>query len=112
MNLSKGDVIIIRNKNQSYTSKTRPAIVYQNGLCGNQLHSVTVILLSSSIVNNAEPFRVNILPCDQNGLTTLSQAMADKITTILKSDIGEKVGTVDVATILKIDDALRLWLEI
>lgn len=110
MELSKGDVVIIRSKNQSYTNKTRPAIVYQDTLFGFSVSSVTVVLLSSSIINNTEPFRITILPNKNNGLSNISQAMTDKITTILKTDIGEKIGYLDELSILKIDEALRLWL--
>lgn len=89
--MEKGDVVIIRNKSQTYATKTRPAVIYQDGLFGAKVNGLTVVLLTSSIVNNAEPFRVNILPDKYNGLNVLSQAMADKITTILKSEVGEKL---------------------
>ncbi len=108
--MEKGDIVIIRNKNQTYTTKTRPAIIYQDGLFGASVNSLTVILLTSSVIANAEPFRVNILPDKQNGLTELSQAMADKIKTILKSDVGEKIGKLDDLSIQKVDEALKLWL--
>lgn len=110
--MEKGDIVIIRNKNQTYATKTRPAIIYQDGLFSVNVNSLTVVLLTSSIVNNAEPFRVNILPDDMNGLSVLSQAMADKITTISKNDIGEIIGKLDDLSIQKIDDALKLWLNL
>ncbi len=110
--MEKGDIITIRNKNQTYTNKTRPAIIYQDGLFGENVNSLTVVLLTSSIVNNAEPFRVNILPDDINGLSVLSQAMAYKITTISKNDVGEKIGKLDDLSIQKVDEALKLWLDL
>lgn len=110
--MEKGDIVIIRNKNQTYTTKTRPAIVYQDGLFGANVNSLTVILLTSNIVKNAEPFRVNILPNNLNGLTILSQAIADKITTILKSDVGEKIGRLDYLSLQRVDESLKLWLNL
>ncbi|AUR51922.1 type II toxin-antitoxin system PemK/MazF family toxin [Aquella oligotrophica] len=62
------------------------------------------------MISNAEPFRINILPDKSNGLTVISQAMADKITTILKSDVGEKIGRLDELSIQKVDEAIKLWL--
>jgi mRNA interferase MazF len=110
--MEKGDIVIIRNKNQTFTSKTRSAIIYQNGLLGANVNSLAIVLLTSSIVSNAEPFRINILPDKQNGLTVLSQAMPDKITTILKSDVGEVIGKLDYLSIQKIDEAVKLWLSL
>ena len=108
---NKGDVIIIRSKNQTFATKTRPAIVYQNGLFGNKIESITVILLSSTLID-AEPFRITILPNQDNGLENISQAMVDKITTIHKSEVGTKVGVLDILHLQKIDEALKLWLNI
>lgn len=38
--------------------------------------------------------------------------MADKITTIHKSEVGEKIGRLDILHLQKIDDALKIWLNI
>lgn len=56
MDIEKGEVIIIRSKNQAYTTKPRPAIAYQNGLFGNHVESLTIIPISSTLID-AEPFR-------------------------------------------------------
>jgi hypothetical protein len=39
LDLEKGEIVIIKSKNQAYTSKPRPAIAYQNGLFGNRVES-------------------------------------------------------------------------
>jgi mRNA interferase MazF len=111
LNLEKGEIIIIRSKNQEYASKPRPAIAYQNGLFGNKVESLTIIPISSTLID-AEPFRINILPNKTNGLTNISQAMIDKITTIHKSNIGKKIGALNVLQIQKIDEAVLLWLQL
>lgn len=108
---SKGDIITIRSKNQSFTTKPRSAIVYQNGVFGWQVEGVTIILLSSTLID-AEPFRITILPNPDNGLKHISQAMTDKITTMHKSDIVGISGKLDVLYLQKIDEALKLWLNI
>lgn len=38
--------------------------------------------------------------------------MADKVTTILKSHVGEKIGRLDDLSIQKVDEALKLWLNL
>lgn len=111
LNLEKGEIIVIRSKNQEYASKPRPAIAYQNSLFGNKVESLTIIPISSVLID-AEPFRINILPNKANGLTKISQAMIDKITTINKSNIGKKIGILNVLQIQKIDEAVELWLEL
>lgn len=109
--LQKGDVITIRSKNQTFASKARPAIVYQNEMFGCKVESITVILISSTLID-AEPFRITLLPNQENGLKQISQAMADKITTIHRSDVGNKIGQLDILNVQKIDEALKLWLNI
>lgn len=111
MDLEKGEIVIVRSKNQAYASKPRPAIAYQNGLLGNKVESLTIIPISGTLVD-AEPFRVNILPNKENGLTKLSQAMVDKITTIHKSAIGDKIGMLNILQIQRIDDAVQIWLQL
>jgi mRNA interferase MazF len=111
LDLEKGEVVIIRSKNQAYASKPRPAIAYQNGLFGNIVESLTIIPISGTLVD-AEPFRINIMPNRENGLTKLSQAMVDKITTIHKSAIGEKIGALNILQMQRIDEAVQIWLQL
>ncbi len=111
MNLEKGDIITIKSKQQTYTTKPRPAIAYQNGLFGNQVESLTIIPISSILID-AEPFRVTLLPSKLNGLVKLSQAMVDKITTINKNDRGTKIGSLNLLQLQKIDEALQIWLDL
>ena len=111
MKLEKGDIIVIQNKNQTYTSKPRPAIVYQNSLFGKKVESVTIVPISSTLLD-AEPFRITLLPNIKNGLIKPSQAMTDKLTTIHKSDIDKKIGIISNLQLQKIDDAIKIWLGI
>jgi mRNA-degrading endonuclease toxin of MazEF toxin-antitoxin module len=51
MKLEKGDIIVIQNKSQAYTSKPRPAIVYQNSLFGKKVESATIVPVSSVLLD-------------------------------------------------------------
>jgi mRNA interferase MazF len=109
--LKKGDIVTIRSKQQSHTLKSRPAIVYQNELFNGIVESITIVPLSSTIID-AELFRISIIPNKTNNLSKLSQVMTDKITTVAKTDIGEKIGNIDVSQIHKVDEAIKMWLDI
>ena len=108
--LKKGDIITIKSK-ESYTSKPRPAIVYQNELFNSVVESITIIPLSGTIID-AELFRISIIPNSENNLKKLSQALVDKITTIPAKNVGDIVGYIDIFQLQKIDDAVKIWLDI
>jgi mRNA-degrading endonuclease toxin of MazEF toxin-antitoxin module len=38
--------------------------------------------------------------------------MIDKITTIYKSDIDKKIGIISTLQLQKVDDAIKIWLDI
>ncbi|MCC2625806.1 MAG: hypothetical protein K0R14_1679 [Burkholderiales bacterium] len=52
------------------------------------------------------------MPNKENGLAKLSQAMVDKITTVHKSAIGEKIGALNILQIQQIDEAVQIWLQL
>jgi hypothetical protein len=60
------------------TGKPRPALVVQAGETLPCRESVTICLLTSGVVE-APLFRVRIEPSAANGLSQVSEAMADKI---------------------------------
>lgn len=88
--------------------RPRPALIIQDDAF--DLHpSVTVLPLTSDL-HDAPLFRVAVDPGKSMGLKKRSQVMVDKTITVPREKLGEKIGSVDKATLVAISDALRVFL--
>lgn len=85
--------------------KPRPALVLQSDLLAD-LDSVVILPISSDIRDAA--FRVVIEPNPTNGLTRLSQVMADKPSTLPRSKLSKPFGRLDVQRMAAVERALLL----
>ena len=88
--------------------KPRPALIIQDDAF-DEHPSVTVLPLTSEL-HDAPLFRITIDPGKSTGLRKRSQAMVDKTITVPREKLGEKIGSVDRATLAAICDALRVFL--
>ena len=75
-----------------YAGKRRPVIILQHK-CFSDFNSVILCLVTSSNAN--APYRVHILPSQENGLKRESWVMTEKIITIPKTNLGKKIGTLE-----------------
>lgn len=91
--------------------KPRPAVVVQADLFNEEHASLTVLPLTSHIVD-APLFRITIDPSAQNGLRRVSQVMVDKIVTAGRARVGDRLGTISEQTMVRITRALAVWLGI
>jgi len=85
--------------------KPRPVLVIQSDLL-NALDSVVVCPLTSEL-RDAE-FRITVEPNPANGLQKLSQVMADKMLTLPKSKLGQRLGRLDAGKMLAVQRALLI----
>ncbi|WP_091600177.1 type II toxin-antitoxin system PemK/MazF family toxin [Mesorhizobium muleiense] len=60
--------------------------------------------------SDAPLFRLFVEPNERNGLLTVCRLMVDKITTIPKSKIGANIGRLDDADILRLNQAVIIFL--
>jgi mRNA interferase MazF len=72
---------------------------------------VTLCLLTSEL-RDAPLFRVPVERTEENGLQIRSQVMVDKVLTVSKEKIKDRIGIMDPGTLIEIDRALALWLGI
>ena len=83
-----------------YTGKPRPAVILQDDAFESTA-SITLCPFTTHLVD--APFiRLAVDPTRQNGLTTISHVMVDKITTVAKSKLQRRIGK------LAEDDMTRL----
>jgi len=108
--MKRGDIVMVAARG-AYAGKPRPAVIAQSDLFNATHASVTVCLMSSEL-KVAPLFRITVEPSPTNGLRKRSQVMVDKVFSAPRGSIGGRIGELDASTMSRIDDALRLWLQI
>lgn len=91
-----------------YAGKPRPVVIIQDDVF-DATGSVTVCLLTTD-PTEAPLFRLSIEPKDRNGLKSASRIMVDKVTTVAKTKLGERLGRIDDEDIVRLNQALMVFL--
>ena len=105
--LRRGDLVLVAL--QGDYGKPRPALVIQSDLF-NATHPGVAIVPVTSELRDAPIFRIDLEPSAENGLRKRSQAMLDKPFTVAREKIGERIGRLDAATLLRVNRSLMVWL--
>lgn len=93
-----------------YASKPRPVVIVQDDLFAD-LDSVTVCPLTTTVVD-APLLRLPIEPADASGVDVESFAMIDKITTVRKTNVGERVGHLSDQQLIELERRLLVFMGI
>jgi mRNA interferase MazF len=107
--LKRGDLVVVALPGDY--GKPRPALIVQADLFNETHASVTVVPVTSTLVN-APLFRLTVEPSPGNGLRSLSQLMVDKVTTIPRARITQIIGRLEDDLVLRVSRALALWVGI
>lgn len=91
-----------------YAGKPRPAVIVQDDRF-DATASVTVCVFTTD-ETVAPLFRLPIAPSAGNGLHTVSRLMVDKVTTVSKKRLGERIGRLEGAEIVKLNRAILVFL--
>ena len=91
-----------------YASKPRPAIIIQDDLFSGT-ESIVVIPLTTTVVE-APIARVAVGADATTGLDKRSSAMIDKITTVRRSNLGERLGRVPSGLLADIERSIMVFL--
>ncbi|HIP18366.1 MAG TPA: type II toxin-antitoxin system PemK/MazF family toxin [Sulfurovum sp.] len=103
MDYKRGDIVIVNfnpQRKPEEVAKVRPAIVISDSQLNQVLDLITVVALSTNLIDGAEPLRVRI-PQREN-LEKESDAMIEQLRTVSKKRVGEKVGSLTNAEMEKI----------
>lgn len=92
-----------------YAGKPRPAVIIQDDRFDTD--SVSVCPFTTDPID-APLFRLSIEPRESNGLTAESRLMVDKITTVRRSKLGDQIGMLDDADVVRLNRALVVFLGI
>jgi mRNA interferase MazF len=109
LSVQRGDIVLVVASGDY--GKPRPAVIVQSDLFNDTHASLTVCPVTSTLVE-APLFRVPIQPSRANGLMRQSQIMADKVQTLRRDRIRERIGALGPVQMQVVDAALRLWLRL
>lgn len=104
--MKRGDLVAVAI--QGDYGKPRPALVVQSDLFNETHASITVVPVTSTIVDTPL-FRVTVEPSRENGLRTISQIMVDKVTTVRRQRLGQTIGRLEEDAMVRVSRALALW---
>lgn len=93
---------------KTYAGKPRPAVIVQDDAFSGT-DSVTVCAFTTD-PTEAPLFRLLVAPNERNGLRAPCRLMADKITTVAKSKLGERIGRLDVEDLVHLNQAMMVFL--
>lgn len=91
-----------------YAGKPRPAVIVQDDRF-DATASVTICAFTTD-ATEAPLFRLAIEPDGQNGLRLLSRLMVDKITTVPKSRLGERMGSLPAPELVRLNRTITVFL--
>jgi mRNA interferase MazF len=105
--MQRGELFTVAGGGE-YARKPRPAVIVQNDGF-DATNSIVVCPLTTS-PSEAALFRLRIEPSDANGLKSQSRIMVDKVAAVPRAKLGVRIGRLDDADILRLNQALLVFL--
>lgn len=105
--MKRGEIWTIAG-GKDHAGKPRPAVIIQD----DSFDATNSITLCAFTTDDSEAplLRLPVTPTEQNGLRAPCRLMIDKITTTPKSKLGARIGQLDEATILRLNQAMLVFL--
>lgn len=105
--MKRGDIWTLSG-GKDYAGKPRPAVIVQDDAF-DATDSITICAFTTD-PTEAPLFRLAVEPNERNGLRSISRLMVDKITTVPKSKIGERIGRLDNEDVVRLNQAVMVFL--
>ncbi|MBL8905338.1 MAG: type II toxin-antitoxin system PemK/MazF family toxin [Rhizobiales bacterium] len=93
---------------KDYAGKPRPVVIVQDDSF-DATDSITICAFTTD-ETDAPLFRLLVEPSEGNGLRSPCRLMVDKVTTVPKSKIGSQVGRLDDEDVLRLNQAVIVFL--
>jgi mRNA interferase MazF len=108
----RGDVYLVEfdPTRGSEIRKTRPAVVIQNDVSNQYSPIIIVAAISSHFGDPPYPREALVGPGGKTGLSQLSAVILNQIRSIDRQRLLKRIGRIDAATMLRVDDALKISL--
>lgn len=91
-----------------YAGKPRPAVIIQGDRFDGTA-SVTICVFTTD-ETEAPLFRLAVTPSERNGLRSASRMMVDKLTTISKEKLGNRIGRLEDEDMVRLNRAIMVFL--
>ena len=105
--MKRGDIWTVSG-GKNYAGKPRPVVIVQDDSF-DATDSITVCAFTTD-ETEAPLFRLPVEPNERNGLRATCRLMVDKITTVPKAKIGARVGRLDEEDVLRLNQAMLVFL--
>jgi mRNA interferase MazF len=105
--MRRGEIWTVAGGND-YAGKPRPVAVVQDDSF-DATDSITICAFTTD-ETEAPLFRLPVEPNERNGLHAACRLMVDKITTVPKSKVGGRIGRLDDEDILRLNQAILVFL--
>ena len=105
--MRRGDIWTVAG-GKDCAGKPRPVVIVQDDSF-DATDSITVCPFTTD-KTEAPLFRLPMEPNDRNGLRATCHLMVDKITTVPKTKVGSRVGSLDDEDILRLNQAVLVFL--
>lgn len=105
--LKRGEIWTVAG-GKDYAGKARPVVIVQDDSF-DATDSITICAFTTDDTE-APLFRLAVEPNLRNGLRAACRLMVDKITTVPKSKVGAQIGRLDEADILRLNQAVLVFL--
>ncbi len=105
--MRRGDIWTVAG-GQDYAGKPRPVVILQDDRF-DATASITVCAFTTDPAS-APLFRLVVEPSRSNGLRARSRLMVDKITTVPKTKLGERIGSLDDEDVVRLNRAVLVFL--
>jgi mRNA interferase MazF len=105
--MKRGDIWTVAG-GKDYAAKPRPVLIIQDDSF-DATDSITICAFTTD-ETEAPLFRLPLEPNERNGLRATCRLMVDKITTVPKSKIGSYIGRLDDEDILRLNQAILVFL--
>jgi mRNA interferase MazF len=93
---------------KDYAGKPRPVVIVQDDGF-DATDSITICAFTTD-ATEAPLFRLQVAPCERNGLRVACRLMVDKITTVPKAKIGTRIGRLEDEDIFRLNQAILVFL--
>ncbi len=105
--MTRGEIWTVAG-GKDYAGKPRPVVIVQDDSF-DATGSITICAFTTD-ETDAPLFRLSVQPNERNGLRVACRLMVDKITTVPKTKVGVRVGRLDDETILRLNQAVLVFL--
>jgi mRNA interferase MazF len=105
--MRRGDIWTVAG-GKGYAGKPRPVVIVQDDSF-DATDSITICAFTTD-ETESPLFRLPVAPTERNGLRATCRLMVDKITTVPKTKVGERVGRLDDEEIVRLNQAVLVFL--